>query len=58
MQTQTTTARTAPILSAVTPPVAARYPARDFGTGYGRSSGYATQRRYSQSTIPSRFRFV
>ena len=30
-------------------PLAARrpYPERDFGIGYGRSSGYATTRRYS-----------
>ena len=30
------------------PGVASRpYPARDFGIGYGRSSGYATSRRYA-----------
>ena len=29
------------------PAPAVRYPARDFGVGYGRSSGYATNRRYA-----------
>ncbi|MGN6513476.1 MAG: hypothetical protein ACTHKZ_07910 [Lysobacteraceae bacterium] len=35
----------------VPPPPAARsrraYPERDFGVGYGRSSGYASDRRYA-----------
>ena len=32
----------------VPPAVASRpYPERDFGVGYGRSSGYATTRRYA-----------
>lgn len=32
------------------PAVASRpYPERDFGIGYGRSSGYATSRRYAQA---------
>ncbi len=32
---------------------------RDFGIGYGKSSGYATGRRYTtQSTAPRYFRFA
>ncbi|WP_157745211.1 MULTISPECIES: hypothetical protein [Luteimonas] len=30
--------------------------ARPFGTGYGRSSGYAAPRSYTASTVPARFR--
>jgi hypothetical protein len=38
-------------------PATAR-PARDFGIGYGRSSGYATTRRYASNWAPPRFRFA
>lgn len=31
---------------------------RDFGVGYGRSSGYASPRRYASNWAPPRFRFV
>lgn len=31
---------------------------RDFGIGYGRSSGYASVRRYAPNWAPPRFRFV
>lgn len=31
----------------VSPAPAARYPERDFGVGYGRSSGYAATRHYA-----------
>ncbi len=54
MQTQTPNTTTATARNAA--PVAPRYSARDFGTGYGRSTGYASARRYSQSTTPARFR--
>jgi len=30
---------------------------RDFGIGYGNSSGYASRRRYTSSWAPSQFRF-
>jgi hypothetical protein len=30
---------------------------RDFGVGYGNSSGYATERRYSPRGTQPRFRF-
>lgn len=40
-------------------PLPSRYPSRDFGTGYGRSSGYAAPRRYATpGTQPARFRLV
>ena len=29
---------------------------RDFGIGYGRSSGYASARRYASNWAPPRFR--
>lgn len=32
--------------------------ARDFGVGYGRSSGYASSRRYTSDWAPPCFRFV
>lgn len=31
---------------------------RDFGIGYGSSSGYVSNRRYASSSVPSRFRFA
>lgn len=37
----------------------ARYRSRDFGSGYGSSSGYAADRRYTPGSQPaSRFRLV
>ena len=30
---------------------------RDFGIGYGNSSGYASRRRYTSNWAPSQFRF-
>lgn len=62
MQTQTTPQTPA---AAATPTVAARdaltrpeVRTRAFGVGYGRSSGYASQRRYAQDWAAPRFRFV
>ena len=38
---------------------APRYRARDFGTGYGTSSGYAASRRYTPGSQPAaRFRLA
>ncbi|HEY0505173.1 MAG TPA: hypothetical protein VGD42_16955 [Lysobacter sp.] len=31
---------------------------RDFGVGYGNSSGYASNRRYTNEWAPPRFRFA
>ncbi|HSR65782.1 MAG TPA: hypothetical protein VLM17_09315 [Xanthomonadaceae bacterium] len=43
--------------SAPTAAAAPRYPERDFGVGYGRSSGYATTRTYAVAwTGAARFR--
>ena len=39
-------------------PRSPRYRSRDFGTGYGNSSGYATGRRYASGSPPARFRLV
>lgn len=40
-------------------PRPSRYPSRDFGTGYGRSSGYAAGRSYAPGSQPvARFRLV
>lgn len=40
-------------------PRPARYRHRDFGTGYGASSGYAASRRYLPGSQPApRFRMV
>ncbi|MFD0724456.1 hypothetical protein [Lysobacter brunescens] len=48
----------APVLPASGPDhlAAPRYRARDFGTGYGRSSGYAAERRYTSDWGQARFR--
>lgn len=47
----TSTARNAPRPS--------RYRSRDFGSGYGSSSGYASARSYTQGKQPvARFRLV
>lgn len=35
---------------------ASRYRARDFGTGYGTSSGYALDKRYTSDWGQARFR--
>ncbi|MDR6990010.1 hypothetical protein [Luteimonas sp. 3794] len=37
------------------PPVEIRQP-RQFGLGYGRSSGYGTPRSYASASVPARFR--
>jgi hypothetical protein len=36
-----------PVQRVPTSPAPQRYPDRDFGVGYGRSSGYATTRHYA-----------
>lgn len=33
-------------------------PVRDFGQGYGRSSGYTSRRRYAASSVAPRFRIA
>ena len=51
-----TAAPTRPVPTAPVPFVPRRE--RDFGTGYGRSSGYASERRYTSNWAPPRFRFA
>ena len=38
-------------------PIETRQP-RQFGLGYGRSSGYGTPRSYAAASVPSRFRIA
>jgi len=42
----------------VTLPVRHVHRERDFGIGYGNSSGYASERRYASNWAPPRFRFA
>lgn len=43
----------------LSPPRPARYRSRDYGSGYGNSSGYAAARRYTPGSQPAaRFRMV
>lgn len=45
--------------NAVPPPTTRQaYRERDFGVGYGTSSGYASHRRYSTNWAPPRFNFA
>lgn len=55
------TAQTTPTRAPAVVPFAVRTAARerDFGVGYGKSSGYAAPRRYvTPSTAPRFFRFA
>lgn len=53
----THTASTTPTRSTVASPATARrYSERTIGTGYGRSSGYAANRRYTSDWGQVRFR--
>ena len=47
---------TAPSANVVPLPVRHIHRERDFGVGYGNSSGYATTRRYAQDWMQPRFR--
>ncbi len=58
-QTAPTRTPTAAVVPFVVTPRPAAPRERDFGVGYGKSSGYATSRRYvTQSTAPRFFRFA
>lgn len=51
-------AQVAPATAAVSAaPVRHLHRERDFGVGYGNSSGYASQRRYARSQMQPLFRF-
>lgn len=59
MNAPTATRPTTPTRLAQAPAVPARAPAvRTFGTGYGRSSGYAAQRSYASAPGLAAFRFA
>ena len=50
-------ARKLPVAQATPAAPRREYPERDFGVGYGRSSGYASDRRYANSwSGPTLFR--
>ena len=59
LQPSTSNRNALPASTAVIPmPVRHSHRQRDFGVGYGNSSGYATQRRYSSDWAAPRFRFA
>ena len=49
---------TAPAATTAPPIARQAYRERDFGVGYGTSSGYASHRRYSTNWAPPRFNFA
>lgn len=49
---------TTPIDNVVPLQVRREHRARDFGVGYGSSSGYASERRYTNDWGLTRFRFA
>lgn len=53
-------AKAAPVsrLALLNAPVRTVHRERDFGVGYGNSSGYASNRRYTNEWAPPRFRFA
>lgn len=53
---QTRNAHVARPVAAVIPPPRREPRSRDFGIGYGASSGYFSQRRYASSGFAPRFR--
>jgi len=53
---QTRTVHAARPAAAVIPPPRPEPRRRDFGIGYGSSSGYFSQRRYAGNSTASRFR--
>lgn len=47
-----------PSTPAKAPPARRENRVRDFGVGYGNSSGYVSNRRYASASIAPRFRFA
>lgn len=47
-----------PVQAAALPPARREPRTRDFGVGYGNSSGYASRRRYASSSVSARFRLA
>ena len=54
----TTTATTAPVAAPTAPVARHMHRQRDFGVGYGNSSGYASNRSYASNWVQPRFRFA
>lgn len=57
-RTVTPTATTAPATVQTVPTVRHLHRQRDFGVGYGNSSGYASNRSYASNWVQPRFRFA
>ncbi|ALN61382.1 hypothetical protein GLA29479_497 [Lysobacter antibioticus] len=57
-RTVTPTATTAPATVQTAPTVRHLHRQRDFGVGYGNSSGYASNRSYASNWVQPRFRFA
>ncbi|MBX9401182.1 hypothetical protein K4L06_07635 [Lysobacter sp. BMK333-48F3] len=53
-----TTTTTAPAAAKTVAPVRHLHRQRDFGVGYGNSSGYASNRSYASNWVQPRFRFA
>lgn len=60
VQPSTATARSSSLPSSAVAPTPARHThrERDFGVGYGNSSGYASRRQYASQWAPSHFKFA
>jgi len=59
VQTTTTNLREAAKSAVVIPmPIRHTHRERDFGVGYGNSSGYASTRRYASTWATPRFKFA
>lgn len=56
--TRTVATTTAPSASKTVAPVRHLHRQRDFGVGYGNSSGYASNRSYASNWVQPRFRFA
>lgn len=58
LTTTRTVATTAPTAAKTVAPVRHLHRQRDFGVGYGNSSGYASNRSYASNWVQPRFRFA
>jgi hypothetical protein len=57
-RTVTTTPNSAPATTVNAAPARHQHRQRDFGVGYGNSSGYASNRSYTSNWVQPRFRFA
>ena len=58
LTTNRTATTTAPTNAKTAAPVRHLHRQRDFGVGYGNSSGYASNRSYASNWVQPRFRFA